>query len=62
MAVVLYSFKFLGSEFLPELNEGALWVETKLPMSMSSLTETTQQDGGQLPPHPALVSGGQRRC
>ncbi|AMJ65311.1 hypothetical protein AXW84_07625 [Hymenobacter sp. PAMC 26628] len=37
----LYSFKFLGSEFLPELNEGALWVETKLPMS-SSLTETNK--------------------
>ena len=35
----LFSFKFLGSEFLPELNEGALWVEAKLPMS-SSLTET----------------------
>ena len=41
MALVLYSFKFLGSEFLPELNEGALWVETKLPMS-SSLTETNK--------------------
>ncbi|MDO1447642.1 CusA/CzcA family heavy metal efflux RND transporter [Rhodocytophaga aerolata] len=37
----LYSFKFLGSEFLPTLNEGALWVEAKLPMS-SSLTETTK--------------------
>ena len=42
MAVALYSFKFLGSEFLPELNEGALWVEAKLPMS-SSLTETTRK-------------------
>ncbi len=41
MAVSLYSFKYLGSEFLPELNEGALWVETKLPMS-SSLTETNK--------------------
>lgn len=39
MAVSLFSFKFLGSEFLPELNEGALWVEAKLPMS-SSLTQT----------------------
>ncbi len=37
----LYSFKLLGSEFLPKLNEGALWVETKLPMS-SSLTETNK--------------------
>ncbi|HWJ89549.1 MAG TPA: CusA/CzcA family heavy metal efflux RND transporter, partial [Flavisolibacter sp.] len=39
MGLTLFSFKFLGSEFLPELNEGALWVEAKLPMS-SSLTET----------------------
>ena len=37
LAVSLYSFKFLGTEFLPELNEGALWVEAQLPMS-SSLT------------------------
>ncbi len=41
MALSMYSFKFLGSEFLPTLNEGALWVEAKLPMS-SSLTETTK--------------------
>jgi len=40
----LYSFRFLGSEFLPTLNEGALWVEAKLPMS-SSLTETTKMVG-----------------
>ncbi|GAA3968990.1 CusA/CzcA family heavy metal efflux RND transporter [Hymenobacter antarcticus] len=44
MGAVLYSFNFLGSEFLPELNEGALWVEAKLPMS-TSLTETTKQVG-----------------
>lgn len=36
----IYSFRLLGSEFLPTLNEGALWVEAKLPMS-SSLGETT---------------------
>jgi heavy metal efflux system protein len=41
MGLILFSFKFLGSEFLPTLNEGALWVEAKLPMS-SSLTSTTQ--------------------
>ncbi|HEX8425571.1 CusA/CzcA family heavy metal efflux RND transporter [Hymenobacter sp.] len=41
MAAALYSFHFLGTEFLPELNEGALWVEAKLPMS-TSLTETTK--------------------
>jgi cobalt-zinc-cadmium resistance protein CzcA len=37
----LYSFKYLGVEFLPTLNEGALWVEAKLPMS-SSLKETVK--------------------
>jgi heavy metal efflux system protein len=37
----LVSFKFLGSEFLPTLNEGALWVEAKLPMS-SSINETNK--------------------
>jgi cobalt-zinc-cadmium resistance protein CzcA len=42
MAGSLYSFRYLGSEFLPELNEGALWVEAKLPMS-TSLTETTHK-------------------
>lgn len=35
----LGSMKFMGTEFLPELNEGALWVEAKMPMSMS-LPET----------------------
>ncbi|MFM8438056.1 MAG: efflux RND transporter permease subunit, partial [Candidatus Kapaibacterium sp.] len=38
-AVVLFttlgSLKWMGTEFLPELNEGALWVEAKMPMSMS---------------------------
>ncbi len=38
----LVSTKWLGTEFLPTLNEGALWVEAKLPMS-SSLDETTKQ-------------------
>jgi len=37
----LFSFKYLGSEFLPTLNEGALWVEAKLPMS-SSIRETSK--------------------
>lgn len=35
----LYSTRWLGTEFLPQLNEGALWVEAKMPMSMS-LSET----------------------
>jgi cobalt-zinc-cadmium resistance protein CzcA len=41
MAASIYSFKFLGTEFLPPLNEGALWVEAHMPMSMS-LTETVR--------------------
>jgi cobalt-zinc-cadmium resistance protein CzcA len=35
MALTFFSAKFLGSEFLPDLNEGALWVEAELPMSVS---------------------------
>ena len=35
MALSFASVKFLGTEFLPELNEGALWVESELPMSVS---------------------------
>src|SRR6185436_4077277 len=35
MVVTFASSKFLGSEFLPELDEGALWVESELPMSVS---------------------------
>jgi len=41
----LYSFKFLGSEFLPELNEGSIWVRATLPYSISldsSVTRATQ--------------------
>ncbi|MES1219039.1 MAG: efflux RND transporter permease subunit, partial [Bacteroidota bacterium] len=35
MVICFFSFKFLGTEFLPELDEGALWVEAELPMSVS---------------------------
>jgi cobalt-zinc-cadmium resistance protein CzcA len=41
MAATIFSVKWMGTEFLPELNEGALWVEAKLPMS-SSLSETVK--------------------
>lgn len=41
LALTLFSARYLGSEFLPPLNEGALWVEAKLPMS-NSLTETVK--------------------
>lgn len=41
----LYSTRWLGTEFLPTLNEGALWVEAKMPMSMSlpKTVETVHQ-------------------
>lgn len=35
MILTFLSVKLLGTEFLPELNEGALWVESELPMSVS---------------------------
>ena len=31
----MYAFKFLGSEFLPELNEGSIWVRATLPYSIA---------------------------
>jgi len=33
--LTLFSAKLIGTEFLPTLNEGALWVEAKMPMSYS---------------------------
>lgn len=41
LGISLFSTRWLGTEFLPQLNEGALWVEAKLPMS-SSLSETVR--------------------
>lgn len=35
MAITFASAKLLGTEFLPQLNEGALWVTAQLPMSTS---------------------------
>ncbi|MEO5594906.1 MAG: CusA/CzcA family heavy metal efflux RND transporter [Chitinophagaceae bacterium] len=35
MVLSFFSARFLGTEFLPDLNEGALWVEAELPMSVS---------------------------
>lgn len=34
-AVTIVSTRWLGTEFLPALNEGALWVTAELPMSIS---------------------------
>lgn len=35
MAIGLYSFRYLGSEFLPELNEGSIWLRVQTPYSIS---------------------------
>jgi len=45
MAIGLFSFKFLGSEFLPELDEGAIWLRVQLPYSVSldQSVETSKQ-------------------
>lgn len=40
-AATVFSSKWLGTEFLPQLNEGALWVTAELPMS-TSLTESVR--------------------
>lgn len=39
VVVTLFSGKFLGTEFLPQLNEGSLWITAEMPMS-SSLKES----------------------
>ena len=52
LVIMLLSFasaKFLGSEFLPQLNEGALWVSAELPRSVSldeadSISAKIEQD------------------
>lgn len=31
----LYSFRYLGSEFLPELDEGSIWLRVQMPYSIS---------------------------
>lgn len=41
IGITFFSASFLGTEFLPQLNEGALWVEAKMPMSYS-LNETVK--------------------
>lgn len=35
MVLTFFSAKFLGTEFLPQLNEGALWISAELPRSVS---------------------------
>lgn len=45
MAAGIYSFKFLGSEFLPQLNEGSIWLRVQLPYSVAldKSVETSKQ-------------------
>ena len=31
----IFSFRYVGTEFLPELNEGAMWMRASLPLSIS---------------------------
>jgi len=35
MVLGFYSFRYLGSEFLPELNEGSIWLRVQAPYSIS---------------------------
>ena len=41
MVIGFMSFHFLGSEFLPDLNEGAIWIRAQLPYS-ASLTKSKE--------------------
>jgi len=44
IAIGFYCFKFLGSEFLPELNEGSIWVRATLPYSISLDTSVSKAE------------------
>src|SRR5205085_10198909 len=44
LAAGLFSSGFLGSEFLPELNEGTIWINVMMPPSIS-LTEAQKTCG-----------------
>ncbi|HEY4334606.1 MAG TPA: CusA/CzcA family heavy metal efflux RND transporter [Puia sp.] len=46
IAIGLYAFRFLGTEFLPELNEGSIWVRATLPYSIS--LDTSQAKAAQM--------------
>ena len=39
MAIGIFCFKFLGTEFLPHLNEGAIYIRASMPLS-TSLTQS----------------------
>ena len=46
MVIGLFSFKFLGSEFLPELNEGSIWLRVQTPYSISLEKSVEVSTGG----------------
>ena len=54
------SAKFLGTEFIPHLDEGALWAEGDAPMSISLSQAKTLADSMRY--DLAGISGGQRSC
>jgi cobalt-zinc-cadmium resistance protein CzcA len=61
IVLTLVSAKFLGTEFLPQLNEGALWVTAEMPMSYSlpetvKMTTTLRQKIKQFPEVNAVLS------
>ncbi len=55
----LYSFRFLGSEFLPELNEGSIWLRATLPYSIS-LDTSVAKASANAGDHDALPAGPPR--
>lgn len=56
MVVGLYSFKYLGSEFLPELDEGSIWLRVQTPYSISleKSVEISKQIRGMLMTFPQV--------
>ncbi len=59
--LTLASTRWLGTEFLPELNEGALWVTAEYPMSMAlpesvKLTSKLREELGKFPEVEGVLS------
>lgn len=56
--LTIISTRWLGSEFLPQLNEGALWVTAELPMSISlnESVKLTNELRGELRKFPEVKS------
>jgi len=56
MAIGLYSFRYLGSEFLPELDEGSMWlrVQTNYSISLNKSVEISKQVRGILMQFPQV--------